>query len=62
MEESALKPLIRSFERHLRSENRSERTITTYLVGLRQAGAFLCARGTSIEAATRADWRRSWAT
>ncbi len=42
-------------KRHLRSENRSERTIATYLVGLRQADAFLCARGTTIEAATRAD-------
>jgi integrase/recombinase XerC len=27
------------FERHLRAENRSERTIATYLVGLRQADA-----------------------
>src|SRR6266511_6007501 len=55
MDEPARSPLIRSFERHLRSENRSERTIGTYLVGLRQADAFLRARGTLIEAATRAD-------
>jgi integrase/recombinase XerC len=55
MDEPARSPLIRSFERHLRSENRSERTIATYLIGLRQADAFLRARGTSIEAATRAD-------
>jgi site-specific recombinase XerD len=55
MEQAAESPLIRSFERHLRAENRSERTIATYLVGLRQADAFLRARGTTIEAATRAD-------
>jgi site-specific recombinase XerD len=55
MDEPAPSPLVRSFERHLRSENRSERTIATYLAGLRQADAFLGARGTTIEAATRAD-------
>src|SRR6266511_1712323 len=55
MDEPAPSPLIRSFERHLRAENRSERTITTYLVGLRQADAFLRAHGTTIQAATRAD-------
>jgi site-specific recombinase XerD len=55
MDEAAESPLIRSFERHLRAENRSERTIATYLVGLRQADAFLRARGTTIEAANRAD-------
>jgi site-specific recombinase XerD len=55
MDEAAQSPLIRSFERHLRAENRSERTIATYLVGLRQADAFLRARGTTIAAATRAD-------
>jgi integrase/recombinase XerC len=55
VDEPSPNPLIRSFERHLRSENRSERTIGTYLVGLRQADAFLRARATTIEAATRAD-------
>jgi site-specific recombinase XerD len=55
MDEPAARPLVRSFERHLRSENRSERTITTYLAGLRQADVFLRSRGTTIEAATRAD-------
>ncbi len=55
MDEVAESPLIRSFERHLRAENRSERTITTYLVGLRQADAFLRAHGTTIGTATRAD-------
>ncbi len=55
MDGSARTPLVRSFERHLRAQNRSERTVATYLVGLRQADAFLRARGTTIEAATRAD-------
>jgi site-specific recombinase XerD len=55
MSQAAQSPLIRSFERHLRAENRSERTIATYLIGLRQADAFLRAHGTTLEAATRAD-------
>ncbi len=55
MDAPAPSPLVRSFERHLRAENRSERTIGTYLVGLRQADAFLRAHGTTIEAAARAD-------
>jgi hypothetical protein len=29
MDRVALSPLLRSFERHLRAENRSERTITS---------------------------------
>jgi site-specific recombinase XerD len=48
-------PLVRSFERHLRALNRSERTIETYLISLRQADAFLRARGATLEDATRAD-------
>jgi site-specific recombinase XerD len=55
MEEPARSPLVRSFERHLRAANRSERTVATYLIALRQADAFLRAHGTTIEAATRAD-------
>jgi hypothetical protein len=55
MDSPARSPLIRSFERHLRAMNRSERTVATYLNGLRQADAFLRARGTTIEAASRAD-------
>jgi site-specific recombinase XerD len=55
MEEPARSPLVRSFERHLRAENRSERTVATYLIALRQADAFLRAHRTTIEAATRAD-------
>jgi hypothetical protein len=34
-------PLARSFERHMRAQNRSERTIATCLQGLRQAETFL---------------------
>jgi site-specific recombinase XerD len=45
-------PLIRSFERHLYA---SARTVTTYLIAVRQADTFLRARGASLEAATRGD-------
>jgi site-specific recombinase XerD len=55
MDKPARSPLARSFERHMRAENRSERTITTYLIGLRQAETFLSVHGTTLEAATRAD-------
>jgi site-specific recombinase XerD len=71
MDKPARSPLARSFERHMRAENRSERTITTYLIGLRQAEMFLRERPdrarctdereraaihpTTLEAATRAD-------
>jgi site-specific recombinase XerD len=55
VDDPARAPLARSFERHLRAENRSERTVATYLIGLRQAEAFLRARGTTVEAASRAD-------
>ena len=37
MEKPTRTPLARSFERHMRAENRSDRTIATYLHGLRQA-------------------------
>jgi site-specific recombinase XerD len=47
--------LIRFFERHLDAENRSSRTVTGYLVAVRQADSFLRERGTSQEAATRGD-------
>jgi site-specific recombinase XerD len=55
MDPPARNPTIRSFERHLRALNRSERTIETYLISQRQADAFLHAHGTNLEAATRAD-------
>jgi integrase len=47
--------LIRSFERHLRAENRSEHTIASYLESLRQAEAFLAGRGRSLVEARRED-------
>jgi site-specific recombinase XerD len=71
MDKPARSSLARSFERHMRAENRSERTITTYLMGLRQAETFLVSGPTGagaprsvsvprsarppVEAATRAD-------
>src|SRR4029453_1524058 len=59
MDKPARSPLARSFERHMRAENRSERTIATYLFGLRQAETFLRERAAlrppTLEAATRAD-------
>jgi site-specific recombinase XerD len=49
-------PLLRSFERHLRAENRSAQTVATYLIALRQAEAFLTgSRGTTLAEAGRAD-------
>jgi Phage integrase, N-terminal SAM-like domain len=46
---------LRSFERHLRAENRSEHTIASYLESLRQAEAFLAGRGRSLVDARRED-------
>ena len=47
------KPLVRSFGPHLRALNRSEGTVETYFIGLRQADA--SDHGTTQDAATRAD-------
>jgi site-specific recombinase XerD len=47
--------LLRSFERHLRAENRSEHTIASYLESIRQAEAFLTGRGRSLLDARRED-------
>jgi hypothetical protein len=47
--------LLRSFERHLRAQNRSERTVGNYLESARLAEAFLEGRGTLLEEATQAD-------
>jgi hypothetical protein len=56
MDPAAPNPLLRSFERHLRAENRSDQTVATYLIGLRQADAFLTgSRGTTLAEAGRAD-------
>src|SRR5215212_6177974 len=38
MDPAAPNPLLRSFERHLRAENRSDQTVATYLIALGQAG------------------------
>jgi site-specific recombinase XerD len=47
--------LLRSFERHLRAQNRSERTVGNYLESARLAQAFLEGRGKRLEQATQAD-------
>ena len=47
--------LVRSFERHLRAENRSEQSLASYLESLRQAEAFLAGRGRSLVDARRED-------
>jgi hypothetical protein len=43
---------IRSFERHRYAENRSARTVTTYLIAVRQADAVLRGRGASLKVFT----------
>jgi Single-strand binding protein family/Phage integrase, N-terminal SAM-like domain len=45
--------LLRSFERHLRAENRSDNTVESYLESIRQAEAFLAARGRTLLDARR---------
>jgi integrase len=47
--------LLRSFERHLRARNRSERTVGNYLESAWLSQAFLEGRGTLLEQATQAD-------
>ena len=47
--------LLRSFERHLRAQNRPQRTIGNYLESARLAESFLEGRGKQLEEATRAD-------
>jgi site-specific recombinase XerD len=47
--------LVRSFELHLRAENKAGRTIETYLDALRLAAQFLTARGVELEEARRED-------
>ena len=41
--------LVRSFDRHLRAENRSERTVGNYLESLHQAEVFLHGRARRLE-------------
>ncbi|MQB01792.1 MAG: tyrosine-type recombinase/integrase [Actinobacteria bacterium] len=45
----------RSFERHLRAENKSDRTLETYLDAVRQLERFLAERGLGIDEAERED-------
>jgi integrase/recombinase XerC len=47
--------LLRSFERHLRAQNRSERTVGNYLENARRVEVFLEGRGKRLEQATQAD-------
>ena len=54
--------LLRSFERHLRAQNRSERTVGNHRESARLAQAFLEGRGKRLEEATGPTWRTSWAT
>ena len=44
-----------SFERHLRAENKSARTVETYLEAVLQLDGFLAARGLDLAAASRED-------
>jgi site-specific recombinase XerD len=56
LDPGAPNPLVRSFERHLRAQNRSDQTVTTYPIALRQAQAFLTGtRDTTLAQAGRAD-------
>jgi site-specific recombinase XerD len=55
MDRAALSLLLRSFERHLRAENRSEHTMASYLDSLCQAEAFLAGRGRNLVDARRED-------
>jgi site-specific recombinase XerD len=54
MSEPRLPDLTRSFERHLRAENKSDRTIETYLEAVRLLGTFLAGRGVRLAEADRA--------
>jgi integrase/recombinase XerC len=55
MDHTAPGSLLRSFERHLRAQNRSERTVSNYLESARRVEVFLEGRGKRLEEATQAD-------
>jgi integrase/recombinase XerC len=55
MHHTAPGSLLRSFERHLRAQNRSERTVGNYLESARRVEVFLEGRGKRLEEATQAD-------
>jgi hypothetical protein len=53
MSELRLPDLARSFERHLRAENKSDRTVETYLEASAFLAAFLAGRGVGLAGADR---------
>jgi site-specific recombinase XerD len=55
MDRAALSPLLRSFERHLRAQNRSANTIDSYLESVHQAERYLTAHGRTLLDARRGD-------
>jgi integrase/recombinase XerC len=55
MHHTAPGSLLRSFERHRRAQNRSERTVGNYLESARRVEVFLEGRGKRLEEATQAD-------
>jgi site-specific recombinase XerD len=57
MSGASIDPLVRSFERNMRAERRSERTIDTYREALEQLSALLHDRGRTLGDATTADIR-----
>jgi site-specific recombinase XerD len=48
-------PLLASFERYLRAANRSDKTVASYLISLKQADGYLRQHGTTLADARRAD-------
>ncbi len=55
MDTNASHSLRRSFELHLRAENRADNTIAGYMESIRQAVAFLATRGKTLPNADRGD-------
>jgi hypothetical protein len=55
MDHTAPGSLLRSFEQHLRAQNRSERTVGNYLENAQRVEVFLEGRGKRLEEATQAD-------
>jgi Phage integrase, N-terminal SAM-like domain len=55
MDRTTLSPLLRSFERHLRAENRSVNTVESYLESVRQAERYLTTHGRTLLDARRGD-------
>jgi site-specific recombinase XerD len=53
MSEPRLPDLTRSFERHLRAENKSDRTVETYLEAVRLLQAYLARQGVDLAEADR---------